>query len=80
MVVRDAMIGTGFPTANYDIGSGGLDGKNDLAGLNLAERPAVLVECANMRNPGEAAAVSSAAGRARYAAAIAAGILGWLGA
>jgi N-acetylmuramoyl-L-alanine amidase len=78
-VVRDAMTGAGFPTANY-IGSGGLDGRDDLAGLNLSERPAVLVECANMRNPGEAATVSSAAGRARYAAAIAAGILRWLGA
>ena len=77
VAVRDAMIGAGFPTAEY--GSGGLDGKDDLAGLNLSERPAVLVECANMRNPGEAAAVSSAAGRARYAAGIAAGILGWLG-
>jgi len=79
VAVRDAMTGAGFPTSDY-LGSSGLFGRDDLAGLNLSERPAVLVECANMRNPGEAATVSSAAGRARYAAAVAAGILRWLGA
>ena len=46
----------------------------DLAGLNLATRPTALVECANMRNPEEAALVSSEAGRDRYAAAIADGV------
>jgi N-acetylmuramoyl-L-alanine amidase len=79
VAMRDAMTGAGFPTSDY-LGSGGLLGRDDLAGLNLSVRPAVLVECANMRNPSEAAAVSSASGRARYAAAIAAGILRWLGA
>jgi N-acetylmuramoyl-L-alanine amidase len=77
--LRDAMRGGGFPTADY-IGSAGLDGRDDLAGLNLAHHPSALVECANMRNPAEAAAVSSPAARARYAAAIATGILTWLAA
>jgi N-acetylmuramoyl-L-alanine amidase len=72
-----ALRGGGFPAANY-IGSGGLYPRSDLAGLNLSQIPAVLVECANMRNPQEAALVSTPAGRARYAAAIAEGIMAWL--
>ncbi len=67
----------GFSAAGY-IGSGGLDARSDIAGLNLAEIPAALVECANMRNPQDAALVSTPDGRARYAAAIADGIMAWL--
>jgi N-acetylmuramoyl-L-alanine amidase len=77
--LRDAMRTAGFPPSNY-IGSQGLSGRDDLAGLNLAHRPAALVECANMRNPGEAATVTTAEGRDRYATAIAIGILDWLSA
>ncbi|MGH3902311.1 MAG: N-acetylmuramoyl-L-alanine amidase [Pseudonocardiaceae bacterium] len=72
-----ALRGAGFSAAGY-IGSGGLDSRSDLAGLNLAEIPAALVECANMRNPQEAALVSTPDGRARYAAAITDGIITWL--
>jgi N-acetylmuramoyl-L-alanine amidase len=72
-----ALRGAGFSTANY-IGSGGLDSRSDIAGLNLAEIPAALVECANMRNPQEAALVSTPEGRARYAVAISEGIMAWL--
>jgi N-acetylmuramoyl-L-alanine amidase len=72
------MRAAGFPDSDY-IGRNGLSPRPDLAGLNLATRPAVLVECANMRNPTEAALVSSTAGRERYAAAISAGILAFLG-
>jgi N-acetylmuramoyl-L-alanine amidase len=72
-----ALRGNGFTAAGY-IGSGGLYPRSDLAGLNLAQIPAALVECANMRNSQEAALVSTPAGRARYAAAIAAGIMTWL--
>ncbi len=67
----------GFPRSTY-IGRDGLSPRTDLAGLNLATRPTALVECANMRNAAEAAVVSSAAGRDRYAAAIAEGILRFL--
>jgi N-acetylmuramoyl-L-alanine amidase len=63
----------GFPTSTY-IGTEGMSPRNDLAGLNLSERPAILVECGNMRNATEAAAFSSPAGRQSYAVAIAAGI------
>jgi N-acetylmuramoyl-L-alanine amidase len=72
-----ALRGDGFTAAGY-IGSDGLYRRSDLAGLNLAQIPAVLVECANMRNPQEAALVSTPHGRARYAAAIANGIMAWL--
>jgi N-acetylmuramoyl-L-alanine amidase len=76
--VRDAMVSAGFPISTY-IGSNGLSARDDLGGLNLSERPAVLVECGNMRNATEAAAFSGPAGRQSYAAAIAAGILAYLG-
>ncbi len=65
-------------TASDYVGSGGLNPRSDLAGLNLSQIPAVLVECANMRNPQEAALVSTSAGRARYANAITEGITAWL--
>jgi N-acetylmuramoyl-L-alanine amidase len=75
--VRDAMRTGGFRDSDY-IGKAGLSPRTDLAGLNLATVPTVLVECANMRNAAEAALVSSAAGRDRYAAAITAGILAFV--
>ena len=67
----------GFTAADY-IGSHGLYPRPDLAGLNLAQIPAALVECANMRNAQEAELVATPDGRARYAAAIADGITAWL--
>jgi N-acetylmuramoyl-L-alanine amidase len=76
--LRDALRDNGFPVSNY-IGRDGLSPRPDLAGLNLATRPAALVECANMRNAAEAALVSSPDGRERYATAVAAGILAFLG-
>ncbi|MDT7708918.1 MAG: N-acetylmuramoyl-L-alanine amidase [Pseudonocardiales bacterium] len=75
--VRDAMRAGGFRDSDY-IGHDGLSPRRDLAGLNLATVPTVLVECANMRNAAEATLVSSAPGRERYASAIAAGILAFL--
>jgi len=76
--LRDSLHGAGFPDSNY-IGRGGLSPRRDLAGLNLATRPTALVECANMRHAAEAALVSTPAGRDRYAAGIAGGILAFLG-
>jgi N-acetylmuramoyl-L-alanine amidase len=75
--LRDGLVAAGFPTSNY-VGSNGLSARNDLAGLNLSERPVALIECGNMRNADEAATLSSAAGRARYAAAIADAIVAYL--
>jgi N-acetylmuramoyl-L-alanine amidase len=75
--LRDAFRGAGFHDSTY-LGDHGVSLRPDLAGLNLATRPAALVECANMRNPAEAAVVSSADGRQRYATALATGILTYL--
>lgn len=76
--VRDALAAGGFPESSY-LGSNGLYGRADLAGLNLAEYPAVLVELGNMRNAEDAALLESPDGRARYAAAVTSGILAFLG-
>jgi N-acetylmuramoyl-L-alanine amidase len=75
--LHDALRGAGFHESTY-LGERGIALRPDLAGLNLATRPAALVECANMRNPGDAAVVSSADGRQRYATALAAGIIAYL--
>ena len=69
---------SGFAPANY-IGSGGYDRRTDLAGLNLSWRPTIFIECGNMFDAGDAARMQAAAGRQRAAAAIAAGILAFLG-
>ncbi len=75
--LRDGMRAAGLQTSTY-VGKDGLSPRKDLAGLNLARRPAALVECANMRNPDEAKMVSNAVGRQRIADAISRGILAWL--
>ncbi|MGW5743095.1 N-acetylmuramoyl-L-alanine amidase [Amycolatopsis sp. NPDC003861] len=75
--LRDTLRTSGFTAANY-IGSNGLSARADLAGLNLSTRPAALVECGNMRNATEAARMTSADGRQRYATAIAAAIEAYL--
>ena len=45
---------TGMPVSTYD-GTNGLQPRDDLAGLNLATEPKVLIECGNMRNVTDAA-------------------------
>ena len=77
--MRDALVQAGFQPSNY-IGSDGLYGRDDLAGLNLAQYPAVLVELGNMKNADEAARMQSPDGRARYAAAVTQGITAYLNA
>ena len=77
--MRDALAQAGFHPSTY-IGSDGLYGRADLAGLNLAEYPAVLVELGNMKNADDAARMESADGRAQYAAAVTNGIVAFLNA
>ena len=77
--MRDALVAAGYQPSTY-IGSDGLYGRDDLAGLNLAEYPAVLVELGNMKNADEAAQMESPDGRARYAAAVTNGITAYLSA
>ncbi|MBV8863638.1 MAG: Rv3717 family N-acetylmuramoyl-L-alanine amidase [Mycobacterium sp.] len=77
-IMRDQMQASGIPPANY-IGQGGLYGRSDLAGLNLAQYPSVLVECGNMKNPVDSALMESPEGRQKYADAVVKGIAGFLG-
>jgi len=65
--------GTGEPVSSYD-GVDGIQPRDDLAGVNLSTVPKVFIECANMRNPADAALVTSARWQARAARAIAAGL------
>jgi N-acetylmuramoyl-L-alanine amidase len=74
---RNALVEAGVPPANY-IGSEGLDERSDLAGLNLAKVPTVLVELGNMREPEEAAKLEDPAYRRELADALAAGIVAFL--
>jgi N-acetylmuramoyl-L-alanine amidase len=78
--VRAAMLsGSGLRYATYAAGGDGLDARDDLAGLTLSSRPTVMVEAGNMANRGDAGRQSQAAGRQRIAAALAGGILAFLG-
>jgi N-acetylmuramoyl-L-alanine amidase len=76
-VMRDALVAAGMQPSTY-IGSNGLYGRADLAGLNLADYPAILVETGNMRNADEAAQMETPEGRQRYADAITQGIVTYL--
>lgn len=76
--LRSAMEKKGFERATYIAGGDGLDVRADLGTLNFSDIPVAMLECGNMRNPEEAAVMTTAKGRQRYAAAIAAGIERWL--
>jgi N-acetylmuramoyl-L-alanine amidase len=75
--MRNQLVAAGLTPSTYR-GSDGLYGRADLAGLNLAQYPSILIECGNMKNQGEAAAMMSPDGRARYAAAVVQGIAAYL--
>ena len=77
-IMRDQLQAAGIPPANY-IGQDGLYGRADLAGLNLAQYPSILVELGNMKNPADDALITSPDGRQKYAAAVVNGIAGFLG-
>lgn len=78
LAVREAYRrGTGLPYSTY-AGREGLETRTDLGGLNLSTRPAVFVECGNMRNRGDAAKLADPAFRERIAAALAAGLTTYL--
>jgi N-acetylmuramoyl-L-alanine amidase len=75
--MRDSLVASGMQESTY-IGSNGLYGRADLAGLNLAQYPAVLVEVGNMRDGDDAAQMESPDGRQHYADAITKGIVAYL--
>jgi N-acetylmuramoyl-L-alanine amidase len=76
-VMRDRLVAAGLQPSTYR-GTDGLYGRADLAGLNLAQYPSILIEMGNMKNREDAAVLESADGRARYAAAVASGITTYL--
>jgi N-acetylmuramoyl-L-alanine amidase len=76
-IMRDQLQASGIPPSNY-IGQDGLYGRADLAGLNLAQYPAVLVELGNMKNPADQALITTVEGRQKYASAVVNGIAGFL--
>lgn len=76
--MRDQLSASGIPPATY-IGSGGLDARSDIAGLNLAQFPSILVECGNMKNPVDSSLMKTPEGRQKYAEAIVRGVAAYLG-
>ncbi|MFF0286144.1 N-acetylmuramoyl-L-alanine amidase [Streptomyces sp. NPDC005262] len=65
---------TGSAPSNYVGGNTGLDTRSDLGGLNLSTVPKVFIECGNMRDPKDAALLTSAGWRQKAAQGIADGI------
>ncbi|WP_347133132.1 Rv3717 family N-acetylmuramoyl-L-alanine amidase [Mycobacterium sp. DL] len=76
-VMRDQLAGSGIPPATY-IGSSGLNPRSDIAGLNLAQYPSILVELGNMKNPADSALMTTEQGRQKYADAVVRGIVAFL--
>ena len=76
-VMRDQLVAAGLQPSTYR-GANGLYGRSDLAGLNLAQYPSILIEMGNMRNVDDAAILTSSSGRASYAAAVTRGITAYL--
>ncbi len=75
--MRDQLLAAGLQPSTYR-GTDGLYGRADLAGLNLAQYPSILIEMGNMKNADDAAVLTSASGRASYAAAVTRGIAAYL--
>lgn len=75
--MREALAGSGIPPATY-IGSNGLNPRADIAGLNLAQYPSILVELGNMKNPVDSTLMESEEGRQKYADAVARGVVAFL--
>ncbi len=75
--MRDQLVGSGIPAANY-IGTNGLDARSDIAGLNLAQYPSILVELGNMKNPADSALMRTPEGQQKYADAVTKGVVAFL--
>lgn len=75
--VRDALVDEGFAASTYT-GTDGIDERTDLGTLNLSDVPTAMVELGNMRDPGDAAVMSSAEGQERYAEALVAAVSAYL--
>ncbi|EHI13279.1 N-acetylmuramoyl-L-alanine amidase [Mycolicibacterium thermoresistibile ATCC 19527] len=78
-IMRDQLAASGIPPSTY-IGSNGLNPRADIAGLNHAQYPAILVELGNMKNPVDSALMKAPEGRQKYADAVVRGIAAFLSA
>jgi len=76
--IRTGLRGVGLAVANY-YGRAGIVTRTDLGTLNMSDVPVVMVELGNMKNASDAARMTSAGGRDRYAAGLVAGIRVYLG-
>ena len=76
-MMRDQLSGSGIPPSTY-IGADGLNPRADIAGLNLAQYPSILIELGNMKNPVDSGLMESPEGRQKYADAVVRGIVGFL--
>ena len=77
--IRNSFLAyTGEPVSNY-FGINGIEPSNDLAALNLTTVPKVLIECANMRNPTDAALITANAWQLNAAKGLSAGLAEFLG-
>ena len=77
LILSQFQAATAEPASSYD-GVNGLQPRNDLAGLNLATEPKVLIECANMRNATDAALLMDPAWRQDTAVGLARGLSQYL--
>jgi N-acetylmuramoyl-L-alanine amidase len=77
VVRRELLAMTSMPESTYD-GVHGITKRPDLAGLNLATQPKVLVECGNMRNARDARLLTSPHFQQKLAAAFAAAMVAYL--
>lgn len=78
-IMRDQLQASGLVPSTY-VGTSGLNPRADIAGLNLAQFPSILVELGNMKNPADSALMKTPDGRQRYADAVVRGIAGFLAA
>lgn len=76
-MMRDQLAASGLPPSTY-IGNAGLNPRADIAGLNLAQYPSILVELGNMKNPVDSNLMSSPEGRQKYADAVVKGVVAFL--
>lgn len=76
-MMRDQLAAAGIPPSTY-IGTDGLNPRADIAGLNLAQYPSILVELGNMKNPVDSSLMESPEGRQKYADAVVRGLVAFL--
>lgn len=69
--VRDALVAQGLSPATYVGGDRGVVQRDDIATVNRAGVPAVMLESGNMHNAGDFAVLNSEDGRRRIATALA---------